>query len=87
MLRLYGNYGGDVINFDMAGETVEFEDIRTTTVLVADDVASAGPAGDKRRSVAGMVYCFKIAGAKAATVASLEDVTAVAQKAADIAAR
>jgi dihydroxyacetone kinase-like protein len=84
VLRLYGNYGGDVMNFDMAGETVEFEDIRTTTVLVADDVASAGPAErEKRRGVAGMVYCFKIAGAKAATMASLEDVTAVAQKAAD----
>jgi dihydroxyacetone kinase-like protein len=84
VLRLYGNYGGDVMNFDMAGETVEFENIRTTTVLVADDVASARPAErEKRRGVAGMVYCFKIAGAKAATMASLEDVTAVAQKAAD----
>jgi dihydroxyacetone kinase-like protein len=84
VLRLYGNYGGDIMNFDMAGETVEFEDIRTTTVLVADDVASAGPAErEKRRGVAGMVYCFKIAGAKAATMASLEEVTAIAQRAAD----
>jgi dihydroxyacetone kinase-like protein len=84
VLRLYGNYGGDVMNFDMAGEMVEFEGIRTTTVLVADDVASAGPAErSKRRGVAGMVYCFKIAGAKAAAMASLEEVTAAAQKAAD----
>ncbi len=84
VLRLYGNYGGDVMNFDMAGEMVEFEGIRTTTVLVADDVASAGPEErHKRRGVAGMVYCFKIAGAKAAAMASLEEVTAVAQKAAD----
>ena len=44
VLRLYGNYGGDVMNFDMAGETVEFEDdIESTTVLLADDVVSAGP--------------------------------------------
>lgn len=84
VLRLYGNYGGDVMNFDMAGEMVEFEGIRTTTVLVADDVASAGPAErHKRRGVAGMVYCFKIAGAKAATMASLDEVTAAGQKAAD----
>src|SRR5882724_2449104 len=41
VLRLYGNYGGDNMNFDMAGEMVEMEDIQTTTVRVADDVASA----------------------------------------------
>jgi len=84
VLRLYGNYGGDVMNFDMAGEMVEMEDIRATTVLVADDVASAGPEErHKRRGVAGMVYCFKIAGAKAAAMASLDEVTAIAQRAAD----
>ncbi len=84
VLRLYGNYGGDIMNFDMAGELVDVEGIRTTTVLVADDVASAGPAErQKRRGVAGMVYCFKIAGAKAAAMAALDQVTAVAQKAAD----
>ena len=85
VLRLYGNYGGDVMNFDMAGETVEMEnDIRSTTVLLADDVASAPPAeAKKRRGVAGMVYAFKIAGGKAEEMADLDAVTAVAQKAAD----
>ena len=85
VLRLYGNYGGDVMNFDMAGETVEMEDdIRSTTVLLADDVASAPPAeAAKRRGVAGMVYAFKIAGAKAEEMADLDAVTATAQKAAD----
>jgi len=84
VLRLYGNYGGDVMNFDMAGELVEMEGIRTTTVLVADDVASGGPAErNKRRGVAGMVYCFKIAGAMADRMAGLAEVTAAAQKAAD----
>jgi len=72
------------MNFDMAGEMVEMENIRTTSVIVADDVASGGPeARDKRRGVAGMIYCFKIAGAKAETKASLDEVTATAQKAAD----
>ncbi|MGB5800634.1 MAG: dihydroxyacetone kinase subunit DhaK, partial [Mesorhizobium sp.] len=40
VLRLYGNYGGDVMNFDMAGEMLEMEDVASTTVLLADDVAS-----------------------------------------------
>jgi len=84
VLRLYGNYGGDNMNFDMAGEIVEMEDIPTTTVRVADDVASAAPdERAKRRGIAGMVYCFKMAGAKADTMAGLDAVTATAQKAAD----
>lgn len=84
VLRLYGNYGGDVMNFDMAGELVDFEDIRCTTVLLADDVASATlDEREKRRGVAGMVYAFKIAGAAAEAGKDLDAVTAVAQKTAD----
>ena len=84
VLRLYGNYGGDIMNFDMAGELVEFDGITCTTVVLADDVASAAPhERQKRRGVAGMVYAFKIAGAAAEAGADLETVTAVAQKAAD----
>jgi dihydroxyacetone kinase-like protein len=84
VLRLYGNYGGDLMNFDMAGDLVEFEDITCTTVVLADDIASAPPAErEKRRGVAGMVYAFKIAGAAAEAGHDLAAVTAVAQKAAD----
>jgi dihydroxyacetone kinase-like protein len=84
VLRLYGNYGGDNMNFDMAGEMVEMEDIRTTTARVADDVASAPPAErSKRRGVAGLVYAYKLAGAKADQMASLDEVTAVAKRAVD----
>ncbi len=84
VLRLYGNYGGDIMNFDMAGELVEFDDIRCTTVILADDIASAPPAeASKRRGVAGMVYAFKIAGAAAEAGRDLDAVTMVAQKAAD----
>jgi dihydroxyacetone kinase-like protein len=76
VLRLYGNYGGDRMNFDMAGEMLELEGIETTTVLTADDVASAGPEeAEKRRGVAGMVYAFKIAGAAAKAGANLAEVT------------
>jgi len=84
VVRLYGNYGGDIMNFDMAGELVEFEDIDCTTVLLTDDVASAPPEeNEKRRGVAGMVYAFKLAGAAAEEGRDLQGVTAVAQKAAD----
>ena len=84
VLRLYGNYGGDVMNFDMAGEMIEMEDIPSTTVLLADDVASAPKEErEKRRGVAGMVYAFKTAGAAAEQLKNLEDVTRIAQKTAD----
>ena len=84
VLRLYGNYGGDVMNFDMAGEMVEMEDIKSTTVVLMDDVASAKPEQkEKRRGVAGMVYAFKVAGAAADAGKDLAEVTRIAQKAAD----
>ncbi len=84
VLRLYGNYGGDVMNFDMAGDIVEMEDIASSTVVLADDVASAKPEeAEKRRGVAGMVYAFKIAGAAAEAGKDLDEVTRIAQKTAD----
>jgi dihydroxyacetone kinase-like protein len=84
VLRLYGNYGGDNMNFDMAGEIMEMEGVPCTTVRVADDVASASlEERSKRRGVAGLVYAYKIAGAKAEGLALLEEVTAVAQKTVD----
>ena len=84
VLRLYGNYGGDIMNFDMAGEMLEMEEIESTSVVLADDVASAAPEeAEKRRGVAGMIYAFKCAGAKAEEMADLAEVTRVAQKTAD----
>lgn len=84
VLRLYGNYGGDVMNFDMAGELLEAEDIESTTVVIADDVASAPLAErEKRRGVAGMVFAFKISGAAAAAGLDLAGVTEVALQVAD----
>ena len=84
VLQLYGNYGGDRMNFDMAQEFLEMEGIRVASVRVADDVASAPPQERaKRRGVAGMVYAYKIAGARAAEGGSLDDVAAAATRAAD----
>lgn len=84
VLCLYGNYGGDNMNFDMACEMVEMDDIETRTVRVKDDVASSPAENrEKRRGVAGMVYAFKVAGAAAERMMSLDEVAAAAQKALD----
>jgi len=85
VLCLYGNYGGDNMNFDMACETVDLEDdIKTCTVRVKDDVSSAPiESAERRRGVAGMVYAFKIAGAAAEQGRSLGDVANVTKKALD----
>lgn len=81
VVYIYGNYGGDVMNFDMATEMAEMDDIEVRTVLVKDDVASAPPnEADRRRGVAGMVFAFKTAGAKADMGGSLDEVVAVAEK-------
>src|SRR5512138_394752 len=44
VLYLYGNYGGDIMNFDLAAEMAGDEGIEVKTLLVADDIAS-GPKG------------------------------------------
>jgi dihydroxyacetone kinase-like protein len=82
VLYIYGNYGGDVMNFDMAAEMAEFEGIEVRTVLVREDVASAPPEeAERRRGVAGMVFAFKIAGAKAALGGSLDEVEEITTRA------
>lgn len=82
VLCLYGNYNGDRFNFTMACEEAEFDDIETRQVIARDDVASS-PAenADKRRGVAGIVYAYKIAGAAAAQLKSLEEVGDLAERA------
>jgi len=82
VLYLYGNYSGDVMNFDMATEMAEMDDIEVKTVLVSDDVASAKKGEeDKRRGVAGLFYAYKVAGASAEQGADLDEVVGVVKKA------
>lgn len=87
VLYIYGNYNGDIFNFDMAAEMADFEEnIRVESVVAGEDVASAGPAEpgarNTRRGVAGIVFVFKCAGAAADAMLSLDEVKRVAQKAA-----
>lgn len=84
VLYLYGNYGGDVLNFDLAADLAEMDDIETMTVLGADDVASQ-PKDRKadRRGVAGIFFAFKAAGAAAERGDSLAEVARIAQSVVD----
>ncbi len=87
VLYIYGNYNGDIFNFDMAAEMADFEEnIKVLSVVAGDDVASAGPSapGEKstRRGVAGIFFVFKCAGAAANKMMSLDEVKRVAEKAA-----
>lgn len=82
VLFLYGNYTGDVMNFDMASEALARDGITARSVLVTDDVASA-PADCKhqRRGIAGDVFVFKIAGAAADLGRDMEAVERAARHA------
>lgn len=87
VLYIYGNYNGDILNFDMGAEMADFEeDIRVETVVAGEDVASAAPAGpgepNHRRGVAGIVFVYKCAGAAASQMKDLDEVKRIAEKAA-----
>lgn len=82
VLYLYGNYGGDIMNFDMASEIAEEEGIKVKSLLVADDIASGKKGNESaRRGVAGLFYAYKIAGACADEGASLDEVYNTTQSA------
>ena len=80
VLFSYGNYAGDVLNFDAAQDQLKAEGIDCRTVLVTDDIWSA-PADEfeKRRGIAGDLTVFKVAGAAAEEGASLDEVERLAR--------
>lgn len=79
ILLSYGNYAGDVLNFNAAQERLRSEGHDVRTVVVTDDIASA-PAHEveKRRGIAGDLTVFKIAGAAAEARMNLDEVERVA---------
>jgi dihydroxyacetone kinase-like protein len=81
VLHIVKNYTGDVLNFQMAAELADDEDIEVASVVIDDDVAvqdSLYTAG--RRGVGATVFVEKIAGALAEEGASLDAVAAVARE-------
>lgn len=84
VLMIIKNYSGDIMNFGMSKDLAELEDIEVDSVVVRDDVAVPDSTySTGRRGIAGTVFVHKIAGAKAETGASLQEVKAAAQKAID----
>ncbi|MDX6401163.1 MAG: phosphoenolpyruvate---glycerone phosphotransferase subunit DhaK [Gaiellaceae bacterium] len=81
VVHIVKNYTGDVMNFKLAAEMAEDEDIKVESVLTNDDVAvedSLYTAG--RRGVGITVLAEKIAGAKAEAGGSLAEVAEIARK-------
>jgi dihydroxyacetone kinase-like protein len=76
---VFGNYEGDVMNFEMAEELLAERGIRAVHLATTDDVASAPPSeSHTRRGVAGNGFVLKAAGARADEGASLDEVRAAA---------
>jgi dihydroxyacetone kinase len=62
VLLSYGNYVGDVLNFDLAQEQLRAEGISVRTVAVTDDISSAAPSErHRRRGIAGTLPVFRAA--------------------------
>ncbi len=82
VLFCYGNYAGDVLNFDQAQARLRTEGIDVRSVVVTDDIASA-PLHEqhKRRGIAGTLPVFKAAAVVADAGKTLDEVFHVAQQA------
>ncbi|TLP45914.1 bifunctional sugar-binding transcriptional regulator/dihydroxyacetone kinase subunit DhaK [Cohaesibacter sp. CAU 1516] len=82
VVHLFGNYSGDILNFEMAAEMAQAEGIEVRTVITTDDVASSHlDDREGRRGVAGNVFVFKVAGAACDQMMSLDRVEELARKA------
>lgn len=81
VLVIVMNYTGDVLNFAMAVEKAKAAGMDVRQIVMGDDAGVSRSQGGKvgRRGIAGTVLVHKIAGALAASGASLDDVEKVAQ--------
>lgn len=84
VLCVFGNYAGDVLNFEMAKELAEFEGIRVANIIVRDDIASA-PVNriNDRRGIAGDLYMIKLLGAATENGATFEECLKLSKKISD----
>lgn len=77
VLFIVKNYAGDVMNFEIAAEMLDYPN---ATVLVSDDVSLPKTHSIGRRGVAGTLIVEKIVGAAAEQGASLADCKALGDK-------
>jgi dihydroxyacetone kinase-like protein len=81
VLHIIKNFSGEVMNFGMAAEILDFDDVAIESVLVNDDVAIADDGSNAgRRGLGATVLVEKIAGAAAERGDDLAAVTALARR-------
>ena len=78
VLIVYGNYAGDILNFDLGAEDAADNGVVSRTVLVRDDVAT--PDREGRRGIGGAYYVVKAAGAACAKGLSLDEAAEVTER-------
>jgi len=82
VLFSYGNYAGDVLNFDQAQDRLRNEGVVCETVVVTDDISSASLENrHRRRGIAGGLVVYKVAGAASDRGDDLVEVARLARKA------
>lgn len=82
ILLVIKNYSGDIMNFGLAADLAEADDIEVESVVIKDDVAVPDSTySTGRRGIAGTVFVHKIAGAMAERGASLSEVKRAAEHA------
>ena len=73
------NYSGDVMNFDMAKDMAELDNIQVKSIVVDDDIAVKDSLYTQgRRGVAGTIFMHKILGAAADQGVDLDDLESLA---------
>ncbi len=79
VLLIVKNYSGDIMNFDMAKDLAELEEITVEYIVVDDDISIEDTGSVGNRGVAGTVLVHKIVGAAAENGMSLLDLKRVGE--------
>ncbi|MGR3742329.1 dihydroxyacetone kinase subunit DhaK [Companilactobacillus sp. DQM5] len=81
VLLIVKNYAGDVMNFDIAKDLADLEDIRVEQIIVDDDISVEDSTYTQgKRGVAGTILVEKIIGAAAQNGASLDELVELGNK-------
>ncbi|MBM7689858.1 dihydroxyacetone kinase subunit DhaK [Enterococcus ureilyticus] len=81
VVMIVKNYSGDIMNFDMAKDLAEMEDIKVGTVVVDDDIAVEDSTYTQgKRGVAGTILVHKILGAAARKGASVDELVDLGER-------
>lgn len=80
VLCITNNHAGDVLNFELAAELAELENIEMKTIYVTDDITSDKNDKTQRRGIAGISLVVKMASAATNMGLSFEEVVEVARR-------